>query len=401
MIGMYILGIESSCDETALGLIHPLDQKVFHVVYSQIQEHQSFGGVVPEQAARTHLEKMSFLLQRLLSESGVAMDCIQAIGVTSGPGLMGSLLMGVCFAKGLALSWDIPLLGVHHLEAHGLTMRFVENFPSLIKPPQHAFLLHGNHVSAMSQEDGDFFENQGETTDPGGTADQKSWPYASLEFPFLMFLISGGHCQFVIAHELGRYETLGQTLDDAPGECLDKIARLLGLPYPGGPHIERLAQQGNPDAFSFPNPLYRQKDCNFSFSGLKTAGRLEIEKRKKNKVMGGPCQEDSFPLADFCASFQKAIADHLCRRLEYALEKTRTILRKDFFCTMGGGVTANRYILGRLQEIGQKMSVPLVCPPPFLCGDNGLMVAWTAYEYIRAGRTDCAISIPVRPRWPL
>lgn len=333
---MIVLGIETSCDETACAVVRGTDRKVLgHSIYSQIADHEAFGGVVPEIAARAHLEKLPLLLETM------DLSSIEAIAVTAGPGLVGGLLVGVSLAKGLAIRLNKPLWPVNHLEAHALMARF---------------------------------------TEPEG-----------IPFPYLLLLMSGGHCFTAIAHSMGTYTVLGQTLDDAAGECFDKVARLLGLPYPGGPEIEKCASEGDPFGVTLPVPLKNQRSCDFSFSGLKTAcadyirraGVLTLQEKR-----------------DFCASFQRVVADHLASRLVFSLQRTRTLLPNLSTCVLSGGVAANRYLFARLRDTAEKEGAILITPSPSLCTDNGIMVAWAGYEAIRVGLSP-RHDFPVRARWPL
>lgn len=255
---MIILGIETSCDETAAALVTDDKLILSNIVSSQYQEHKPFGGVVPEIAARAHLAHIEFIIQRAFDEANVTLDQIDGVAATGGPGLIGGVIVGVMIAKGLSMAKNIPFIPINHLEAHALTARLTHDVP----------------------------------------------------FPYLLLLASGGHCQFLIAEDVGVYTYLGGTLDDAIGECLDKTARLLGYPYPGGPTIERLAHAGNPEAFSLPHPLIGQAGCSFSFSGLKTAARKVI---LENGTFSPSFQ------ADFCASLQKTIGEILMDRCHHAL----------------------------------------------------------------------------------
>lgn len=327
---MIFLGIETSCDETALALIQ--ERRILaQCLYSQTQEHQAYGGVVPNIAAHAHIHHLPSMARQLLTPFGV--EKIGGIAVTAGPGLVGGLLVGALFAKGLALSLGKPLWGIHHLEAHGLMARMTEEIP----------------------------------------------------FPYLLLLLSGGHCQLVLMQALGHYRILGETLDDAVGECLDKVARCLGLGYPGGPIIERLALQGDPHSIALPVPLQKDIGYHFSFSGLKTACFQWI------KAQPTPLSEGQ--KADFCASLQRVIADSLCARLAYALQHTPVAT-----CVVSGGVAANRYFYHRLKEVAA--GVRLVTPPVAYCTDNAVMVAWAGYERARQGISPY-MHFAVQARWSL
>lgn len=336
---MIVLGIESSCDETAVALVTHDKRILSNIVSSQEVEHKPFGGVVPEIAARAHLAHIGPILERALDEANVSLDQIDGIAAAGGPGLIGGVIVGVMMAKGLALAKNIPFIPVNHLEGHALTVRLTNDVP----------------------------------------------------FPYLLLLVSGGHCQFLIVEGVGIYTQLGGTLDDAIGECLDKTARLLGYSYPGGPTIERLALEGNPEAFQLPKPLKGKEGCSFSFSGLKTAARKVI---LENKDSSPPFQ------ADFCSSLQKTIGDILedrCQNaLKIALEKKPDIRN----LVVAGGVAANQYFRGRLETCAQKKSIGLVTPPINLCTDNGAMIAWAGMERLQLGLVG-SLDFAPRPRWPL
>ncbi|HUX78144.1 MAG TPA: tRNA (adenosine(37)-N6)-threonylcarbamoyltransferase complex transferase subunit TsaD [Alphaproteobacteria bacterium] len=336
---MIILGIETSCDETAAALVTDDKRILSNIVSSQYQEHKPFGGVVPEIAARAHLIQIEFIIQRALQEANITLDQIDGVAATGGPGLIGGVIVGVMIAKGLSMAKNIPFIPINHLEAHALTARLTNNVP----------------------------------------------------FPYLLLLASGGHCQFLIVEDVGAYTYLGGTLDDAIGECLDKTARLLGYPYPGGPTIERLAQTGNPDAFSLPQPLKGQAGCSFSFSGLKTAARKLI---LENGVSSPSFQ------ADFCASLQKTIGDILVDRCQHAMAMALEKMPKINNLVLGGGVAANQYFRQRLKHCSEERDVTLITPPVSLCTDNGAMIAWAGVEHLSQGLVG-SLSFAPRPRWPL
>jgi len=337
---MIVLGIETSCDETAASVVTEDKRILSNVVSSQIFEHKAFGGVVPEIAARAHLEQLTLILEQALAEAKVSLHDLDGIAATGGPGLIGGVMVGVMMAKGLAMATGIPFIPVNHLEAHALTAR-------------------------LSHE---------------------------VAFPYLLLLVSGGHCQFLIAEDVGKYTYLGGTLDDALGECLDKTARLLGYGYPGGPAIEKQAHEGNPSAFSFPHPLKGQKGCSFSFSGLKTAARKLIQETD----LSSPQTQ-----ADFCASFQKTIGEILSDRCRnaflLALEKHSSLKT----LVLAGGVAANQYFKAVLLECAAESGLEVVSPPPALCTDNGAMVAWAGIEWLKKGGLENTLSFSPRPRWPL
>lgn len=336
---MIVLGIESSCDETAAAVVTGDKRILSNIVSSQLKEHTPFGGVVPEIAARSHLHHIDFIVEKALKDAGVSLQDLDGIAATGGPGLIGGVIVGVMMAKGLAMATNRPFLPINHLEAHALTVR----------------LTH------------------------------------AVEFPYLLLLVSGGHCQFLIAEDVGKYMYLGGTLDDALGECLDKTARLLGQPYPGGPFIERMAANGNPHAFAFPHPLKGQKGCSFSFSGLKTAARKVILEHNTGSL---PFCED------FCASFQKVIGEILQDRCRHALDVALQKLPSLKTLVVAGGVAANQYFKAQLTLCAREKEVDVVSPPIDLCTDNGAMIAWAGVEWLKKGaRGD--LDFAPRPRWPL
>ncbi len=331
-----VLGLESSCDETAAAVLSPDGAVLAEAVLSQTEDHARFGGVVPEIAARAHLAHLPALAARVLREAGVAPADLGGVAATSGPGLIGGLIVGASFGKGLALANHLPFVAVNHLEAHALTPRL----PGLV---------------------------------PDGVA-----------FPYLLLLLSGGHTQCVAVEGLGRYRRLGTTLDDAAGEAFDKVAKLLGLPWPGGPHLERLAATGDPARIPLPRPLLGREGCDFSFSGLKTAVARALEKT-------GP---DSHP--DLAAAFQASVAAVVADRARHALAMSRDATA----LVVSGGVAANAAIRAALAGVAAGAGLPLIAPPVRLCTDNAVMVAWTGIERLRAGLTDPPDHAP-RPRWPL
>jgi N6-L-threonylcarbamoyladenine synthase len=336
-----VLGIESSCDETAAAILAPEGAILSELVLSQMADHAAFGGVVPEIAARAHLAAIGPLVKQALAQAGLGFEDLSCIAATAGPGLIGGLLVGTGFAKGAALAAGKPYLTINHLEAHALTARL-----------------------------------------PGLAATQPA-------FPYLLLLLSGGHCQCVAVEGVGTYRRLGATLDDAVGEAFDKTAKLLGLPYPGGPALEACAAQGNPTAFDLPRPLLHREGCDFSFSGLKTAV-AQLVLAKGNTAL--PRQL----AADIAASFQAAVTDILADRLTRAL----AMLPGATAIVIAGGVAANAAIRARLLPIAHAANLPLIAPPLRLCTDNAVMVAWAAIERLNAGLTS-TLAAPCRPRWPL
>jgi N6-L-threonylcarbamoyladenine synthase len=332
---MRVLGIETSCDETAAAVVTEKKEVLSHVVFSQIESHKIFGGVVPEIGARAHLEKIQDVIEQTMKEANLEFQDLDAIAATCGPGLIGGVLVGAVTGKSIAAYHQKPFIAVNHLEAHALSVRLTED----------------------------------------------------VGFPYLLLLVSGGHCQMFHVKHLGVYEILGGTLDDAVGETFDKVARLLGLPYPGGPAVEHCALTGDETRFSFPRPLLAQKNYDFSFSGLKTAVLREVEKQ-------GSSLEENKP--HIAASFQKAVADIFLNRLDRAM----TTLPHLKTVVIAGGVAANQYLQGHLQALVASKDKRLVAPPLKYCTDNGAMVAWAGLEHWRLGHQDPLTFAP-RPRWPL
>jgi N6-L-threonylcarbamoyladenine synthase len=341
---MRVLGIETSCDETAVAVVEaeagnqPVGRILANVVYSQLTEHRPYGGVVPEIAARAHLERIDGLVAQALADSGLAFGDLDGIAATGGPGLIGGVMVGVMTAKAIAFAHDKPFLAVNHLEGHALSARLTED----------------------------------------------------LEFPYLLLLVSGGHCQLLTVRgpdsQRGDFTQLGTTIDDAVGECFDKTAKLLGLGFPGGPAVERAAKGGDPQRFALPRPMWRKPGCDFSFSGLKTAVRQAVEKLPANDVQA---------VADLCASFQRTVGDVLADRCANAL-----VLAPSPTLVVAGGVAANVYLRGRLETLAAAHGARLVAPPIKLCTDNGAMIAWAGLERLRLGQSD-ALDFRPRPRWPL
>lgn len=334
-----ILGIESSCDETAAAVLGPEGEVLAQTVLSQTEDHAPFGGVVPEIAARAHLHHLPGLVGGVLARAGVGARDLAGVGASSGPGLIGGLIVGSGFAKGVALAAGIPYIAVNHLEAHALTPRL----PAL-----------------------------------GGA-----------EFPYLLLLLSGGHCQCVAVEGLGRYRRLGGTIDDAVGEAFDKVGKLLGLPWPGGPAVERLAASGEAAREPFPRPLLGRPGCDFSFSGLKTAVAQRLSRLGPGPLPAGVA-------ADVAAGFQEAVSVVLADRAAHAL----AMMPQARCLVVAGGVAANQAVRAALGRVAQAARVPLVVPPVRLCTDNAVMVAWCALERLRAGGADPLDTAP-RPRWPL
>jgi N6-L-threonylcarbamoyladenine synthase len=337
---MRVMGIETSCDETAVAIVEapaeprPVGRILANVVYSQLTEHRRFGGVVPEIAARAHLERLDGLVADALSEARLGFADLDGIAVTGGPGLIGGVMVGVMTAKAIAFAHDKPFLAVNHLEGHALSVRLTED----------------------------------------------------VSFPYLLLLVSGGHCQLLTVDGPGRFRRLGTTIDDAVGECFDKTAKLLGLGFPGGPAMERAASSGDGARFALPRPMWRKPGCDFSFSGLKTAVRQTAERLPA---------DDRQAVADLCASFQRTVGDVLVDRCAnaLALAPAQTLV-------VAGGVAANAYLRRRLETLTVLHGVRLVAPPVELCTDNGAMIAWAGLERLRLGMID-PLDFRPRPRWPL
>ncbi|PVE22661.1 tRNA (adenosine(37)-N6)-threonylcarbamoyltransferase complex transferase subunit TsaD [Microvirga sp. KLBC 81] len=340
---MRILGIETTCDETAAAVVgvgfDGRGEILSSEVLSQIAEHAAYGGVVPEIAARAHVEVLDRLIARALKASNCTIRDIDGIAVAAGPGLIGGVLVGLTTAKAIALVTRKPLMAVNHLEAHALTARLTDG----------------------------------------------------IGFPYLLLLASGGHTQLVAVKGVGDYVRIGTTIDDAIGEAFDKVAKMLGLPYPGGPHVEREAARGNPERFALPRPMQGRPEPNFSLSGLKTAVRLEAEK------IAPLTQTD---IADLCASFQAAIVDVVVDRTRVGLRQFRAIAGTPKALVVAGGVAANQTMRQALQRLAVETGLKLVAPPLALCGDNAAMIAWAGLERMRLGLID-DINAPARARWPL
>ncbi|MBS9778627.1 MAG: tRNA (adenosine(37)-N6)-threonylcarbamoyltransferase complex transferase subunit TsaD [Gammaproteobacteria bacterium] len=327
---MIVLGIESSCDETGIALFDTEKGELAHRVYSQIELHREFGGVVPELASRDHINRAIPLIQQTIEDANLQKSDIDAIAYTAGPGLMGALLCGASIAQSLAFSLGIPSVAIHHMEGHLL-----------------AALL--------------------DKTNPPPT------------LPFIGLLVSGGHTMLILVKAIGDYEVLGSTLDDAVGEAFDKTAKLMGLPYPGGPELAAMAERGNSDAFTLPRPMTNRPGLDFSFSGLKTQVRLLIE------------DEANYDKADIAASFQEAVVDTLLIKCRRALKETNT---KSL--VISGGVGANKALREKLGQYCEKNGVSLHIPPHHLCTDNGLMIAHAGALRVAQAKKDYAIKCTAR-----
>lgn len=337
-----VLGLESSCDETAAAVLAPDGCILAEAVLSQEAEHGPYGGVVPEIAARAHLAHMPAMIRRVLAQAGIRMADLGGVAASAGPGLIGGLIVGSQIAKGIALARGIPFIAVNHLEAHALTPRL----PGLTE---------------------------------GGAP-----------FPYLLLLVSGGHCQCVAVDGVGRHRRLGGTVDDAVGEAFDKVAKLLGLGWPGGPALERLAASGNPAAHDFPRPMKGRAGCDFSFSGLKTAVAQVV-----GRLRDGALPHDV--AADIAASFQAAVAEVLANRATNAMAMIGPDAR---LLVVSGGVAANGVVRAALGKAADQGGFRLLAPPVRLCTDNAVMVAWAGIERLRLGLVD-GLDFAPRPRWGL
>ena len=341
---MLVLGIETTCDETAasvvaLGRAGNGDIRS-NVVLSQIAEHAAYGGVVPEIAARAHVAAIDRIVARAMADAGADFGDLDGVAAAAGPGLIGGVMVGLVTGKAIALSAGKPFVAVNHLEAHALTARLTDG----------------------------------------------------ISFPYLLLLVSGGHTQLVAVRGVGDYLRLGTTIDDAVGEAFDKVAKMLGLPYPGGPHVEKVAAAGDVRRFDFPRPMHGRATPDFSFSGLKTAVRLAAERIAPLSATD---------LADICASFQAAIVDVMVERTRVGLRAFREkVGGPPTAVVVAGGVAANEAIRRALHRLTDEAGLRLIVPPQKLCTDNGAMIAWTGIEKLRLGMTD-GLDFAARPRWPL
>src|ERR1700710_449374 len=340
---MLVLGIKTTCDETAAAVVERGDDgsgKILsNIVHSQVAEHARFGGVVPEIAARAHVDLLDGIVARAMQEAGVGFAQLSAVAAAAGPGLIGGVIVGLTTAKAIAMVHDTPLIAVNHLEAHALTPRLT----------------------------------------------------CALAFPYCLFLASGGHTQIVAVIGVGKYVRLGTTVDDAMGEAFDKIAKMLGLPYPGGPEVERAAASGDPARFAFPRPMQGRPDANFSLSGLKTAVRNEASRFTELEPRD---------ISDLCAGFQAAVLESTADRLSVGLKLFQERFGPPPALLAAGGVGANQAIRGALQPVAAAAQTTLIIPPPALCTDNGAMIASAGAERLRVGLTDTMDAAP-RARWLL
>ena len=340
---MRVLGIETTCDETSAAIVERKPdgsgEILSNEIMSQIKQHAAYGGVVPEIAARAHVEVLDRLIARAVATAGMTMKDIDAVAAAAGPGLIGGVLVGLTAGKAMALALRKPFVAVNHLEAHALTPRLTDG----------------------------------------------------VAFPYLLLLVSGGHTQLVAVRGVGDYVRLGATVDDAVGEAFDKVAKLLGLPYPGGPLIERHAAEGNPERYAFPRPMAGRPKPDFSLSGLKTAVRIEAEK-------AAPLTATD--VNDICASFQAAVVDMIIDRIRVATRLFREKIGPCSAIVAAGGVAANDALRRAMARYCGEAGVTLVIPPPKLCTDNGAMIAWAGIERLGLNLVD-DMTFAARPRWPL
>lgn len=341
----YVLGVETSCDETAAAIVSADKQILAHRVLSQIDDHAEFGGVVPEIAARQHISHLDKLLKSLMKDAGLGFGDLDAIAATTGPGLVGGLMVGAMTAKAISAATGKPFVAVNHLAGHALTVRLVED----------------------------------------------------ISFPYLLLLVSGGHCQILSVTGVADFTRLGTTIDDAAGEAFDKTAKLLGLGYPGGPAVEAAAQAGDASRFKLPKPMVGKPGCNFSFSGLKTAvRRLAEECVEKEGVLTNRDRND------ICAAFQQTLGDCLVDRLKRAIAMFReTAGDGSFPLVVAGGVAANAYLRDRIETLAVKEGLRFSAPPLSLCTDNGAMIAWAGLERFLSNPDVNDMDAAPRPRWPL
>ncbi len=403
-----ILGIESSCDETAASVVKNGRTVLSNVISSQIEIHKLYGGVVPEIASRNHIERINQVIQEALDEANVTLDDIDAIGVTYGPGLVGALLVGVAEAKAIAYARNLPLVGVHHIEGH-VSANYIEH-PDL-EPPFLCAIVSGGHTHLVIVKDYGQFEILGRTRDDAageafdkvarallvGVAEAKAIAYArnlplvgvhhieghvsanyiehpDLEPPFLCAIVSGGHTHLVIVKDYGQFEILGRTRDDAAGEAFDKVARAIGLGYPGGPKIDKLAKEGNPDAIEFPRAKIGENPYDFSFSGVKSA--------VLNYLNGAKMKGEEVNRADIAASFQKAVVDVL---VEHTMQAAADFGMKKV--AIAGGVASNGALRTAMEKACTERGYKFYRPSPIFCTDNAAMIGVAAYyEYIRGTR---------------
>jgi N6-L-threonylcarbamoyladenine synthase len=345
---MIVLGIETSCDETAAAIVRDDKTVMANVVLSQLKEHKVFGGVVPEIGARTHMDHLDSLIAAAMQDAGVSFKELNGVAATCGPGLIGGVMVGMMAGKAIAAAHNLPFVAANHLEAHVLTPRLTHN----------------------------------------------------VEFPYLVLLVSGGHTQILVAEDVGIYKRLGTTLDDALGECFDKSGRMMGFPHPSGPHVEKAANNCTDKTaalkkFPLPLPMKGREGCDFSFSGLKTAVRLHVEKLPEGKL-------DYQDVCALCYSFQETVAQVVTDRCTNAIKAFRQYQGNRPFpaLVVSGGVAANNRIRNALKNLADSHSMEFVAPPLELCSDNGAMIAWTGIERLKKNMID-TLDVAARPRWPL
>jgi N6-L-threonylcarbamoyladenine synthase len=339
---MVVLGIESSCDETAAAIVAGDRRILADTIFAQIAEHTPFGGVVPEIAARAHLDHLDDTIAAAMRQAGMGFADLDAVAVTGGPGLIGGVIVGVMMAKSIALAHNKPFIAVNHLEGHALTARLTDD----------------------------------------------------VAFPYLLLLVSGGHCQLLVVEGVGRYHRLGATIDDAAGEAFDKAAKLMGLGFPGGPAVAKAAADATAPFRDLPRPMKGRPDCNFSFSGLKTALRQRVDALKAENAF------DAAVRANLAAGFQAAVVDCLIDRTRQALQMAQAAHPDLSALVVAGGVAANQHLREALHKLAAKYGIPIVAPPPRLCTDNAAMIAWAGIERLNAGERSGFDYAP-RPRWPL
>lgn len=344
---MLVFGIESSCDETAAAIVNEKKEIVSECLWTQIEDHKIYGGVVPEIAARSHLEHIDDIIEHTFQKASLKPCEVDAFAAASGPGLIGGVVIGVMAAKAMALALNKPFIAINHLEGHALAPRL--------------------------------------------TGDVK--------YPYLLLLVSGGHCQILVVKGVGEFERLGTTIDDAAGEAFDKVSKMLNLGYPGGPIVERMADLGEANRFVLPRPLCNSGDCNLSFSGLKTAVRKIIESYSKDGCLEHAIlnKQDT---ADICAGFQQAASDCLMNKLERAIAIFKQKHPQGQDMVVSGGVASNTYLRKRMQQLADKTGLIFTAPPIRFCTDNGVMIAWAGLEHFQAGHTS-ELDFKPRPRWPL
>ncbi len=344
---MKVLGIETSCDETAVAIVGSDRAIHANLVLSQLDEHRAFGGVVPEIAARAHMDHLDRLIRAAMKDSGMTFPALDGVAATCGPGLIGGVMVGMMAGKAIAAAHDLPFIAVNHLEAHALTPRLTDD----------------------------------------------------VAFPYLLLLVSGGHTQILAVEDIGVYRRLGTTLDDAAGECFDKAAKLMGLPYPGGPNLEKAAAQCDDTQaaehrFPLPRPMWGRENCDFSFSGLKTAVRNHIDNLPAGMLEPGD-------VAMLAKSFETAlcdvVADRCLRAMDIFTHQYKPALP---IIVVSGGVAANTALRATLQSVAALKSFSFIAPPLKLCSDNGAMIAWAGIEHLQRGRKD-SLDVAARPRWPL